>query len=40
MGADVLGQIPLFDASGLVATDELALVRMDHYVVHYVPQLC
>lgn len=33
MGAYVIGQVPLLDASRLVTGDELSLIRVDAYVV-------
>lgn len=35
MGADVIGQVPLLNASGLVAGDQLALIWVHAYIVHW-----
>lgn len=35
MGAYVLREVPLLDTPGLVARDELSLIRVNAYVVHW-----
>ena len=35
VGAQVFRQIPLFDASSLIAGDEFSLIRMHANIVHF-----